>query len=125
MVQISGQDLADVVESFGRADHVGPDLGQRQRLFDRPEGDVATHPCREVDDRIDVGRPNPIDDFGVVLDLTRRRTGDRVANVDVHDRCARPRRCDAVVGDGLGSERHLVGLADGVAAAGDGAGDEC
>jgi hypothetical protein len=119
-----GQDLAHMVEPFGRADHVGTFLRQWQRSFDRAERDVAAHPRREVNDRIDVRGSDPVNDLCVVLDLTRRRTRDRVADVNVHYRSARLCRSNAVVGNGFGCERHFVGLSDGVAAARNSAGDE-
>ena len=38
--------------TFGGTSHIRPSLIHRQRLFDRTENQVATHPGREVEDNV-------------------------------------------------------------------------
>ena len=65
-----------------------------------------------------------LDHFGVQIGLACAGTGDRVADMDVGDGRAGAGCGDAIVRDLLGRDGNLVALADGVAAPGDGAGDE-
>ena len=119
-----GQQLLDVREPLGRADHVGARLVGRQRRLVAAEHEVAAHAGGEVQDDVDVGRADPLDDRAVERRVAGAAAGLRVADVDVRDRRARARRLDRRVGDLLGRDRHVLAPAGGVAGARDGAGDE-
>ena len=108
-------------EPLDPADQVGA-LDERRRVL-RVEHQVAAHAGGGVDDDVDVAGADPLDRLAVERDLARALPGLRVAHVDVHDRGAGPRRRDAGLGDLLGRHRHVLGPADGVARAGQGAGD--
>ena len=87
-----GQQLRDVGEPLGRAGHVGALGSRRKRRLGTAEHEVAAHARGEVEDDVDVGRADPLDDLAVERRVARRPAGLRVADVDVHDRRARARR---------------------------------
>ncbi|HRD62936.1 MAG TPA: hypothetical protein PL137_18695 [Nocardioides sp.] len=116
-----GEDLLDVLEPLDPADQIGA-LHDGGRLL-RIEVEVAAHPRRRVDDDVDVRLADPLDHLAVVRHLTRALAGLGIAHVDVHDGRSGARRGDAGLGDLLGGHRHMLGAADGVARAGESAGD--
>ena len=81
-------------------------------------------PGRQVEDDVDVGRADPLDDLAVESRVATALAGLRVADVDVDDRRAGARGLDRRVGDLLGGDRHVLAAAGGVAGARDRAGDE-
>ncbi len=66
---------------------------------------------------------DPLHGLAVERHLARALARLGIAHVDVHDGRARTRRGDAGLGDLLRGHRHVLGAADGVAGAGEGAGD--
>ena len=119
-----GQALADVGHAFGGPGHVGALLAQRQRGLDPAEGEVGTGATGEVEHDVGVGLADAVGELLVEVEVAALRAGVEIADVAVHHRGAGLGRLDRRVGDLLGRDGHVGRLADGVAAAGDGAGDE-
>ena len=116
-----GEQLLDVGEPVDAAHQVGA-VDERRRVV-RVEHQVAAHAGGGVDDDVDVGGPDPLDDLAVERDVPGALAGLWVADVDVDDRGPGACRGDAGLGDLLGGHRHVLGAADGVAGPGQGAGD--
>ena len=69
-------------------------FAERQWCIGRADDDVAAHAGSQIDDDVDVGCANAVDDFTIVLDVPCRFARIRVTYVAMHDRStgARPRR---------------------------------
>ena len=81
------------------------------------EHEVAAHPGREVQDDVDVGGADPLDDRAVERRVAGAAAGVGVADVDVHDRRAGAGRLDRRVGDLLRRHGHVLAPAGRVAGA--------
>ena len=113
-----------MTHALGGPGHVGALLAQRQRVLDTAEGEVGTRATREVEHDVGVRRANAVGEFFVEVRVAALGSRVEVANVAVHDRSTGFGRLDRRVGNLLGRDRDVRRLVDGVAAAGDGAGDE-
>ena len=90
---MSGSSSSTCGEPLDAADQVGA-LDERRGVL-RVEHQVAAHARGGVDDDVDVGVPDPLDDLAVERDVARALAGLRVAHVDVHDG-RRPARAAAM-----------------------------
>ena len=84
---------------------------RRQRRVLAAEHEVAAHPRGEVEDDIDVGRADLLDDRAVERGIARAAAGVGVADVDVRDGRARARRLDRGVRDLLRRHRDVLAAA--------------
>ena len=110
-----GQQLCNMRQPFGGADHIGADLGRRQRPLGAAQRQVAAHAGSEVDDDIDARPLDEVHDLLIERHVARALAGFGIAHMDMGNRCAGIGRFDRRIGDLARRDRHLVGAAGRVA----------